>query len=283
MKTIAIVTDTDSSLPVDLALQHGIRQVPINLIIDGETFESGVDLDDRLLFSMLKKSQRYPTTAAPAPAAFAREFSAAIQEGARTILCVCVSRNTSSTYDSALLASQMFQHDIVVIDSQFLSMSQGFMVLTAAELVSGGASRDEVIEHLANVGKRIHTFAVLPSVRFIALSGRVSKLSANIADTLEIKPILTVQDGKLEVVSRQRTFKRAVDKMLEMLQQSCGGKPVERVAIIHANDVEGARSLQEKVKAIAPGVDTYILAEFTPGLSLHTGPGTIGISVLTGA
>jgi DegV family protein with EDD domain len=144
-----------------------------------------------------------------------------------------------------------------------------------------GANRKEVLEHLTNMGKRIHTYAVLPSLKYIALSGRLNKYSANIADILEIKPILTVQDGRLEVVSRQRTSKKAIDKMIELIQLSCNGKTIKRVSIIHANNPEGAKNLQEKVNSIAPDANPYIIAEFTPGLSIHTGPGTIGLSILT--
>ena len=185
MKNIAIITDTDSSLPIDLTVQYGIRQVPINLIIDGETYETGVDLDDRLLFEKLEQVKKYPTTSAPSPEAFARVFKAAILEGVQTIICICVSSKVSATFNSAFLASQMFQHDIVVIDSQNLSMGQGFMALTAAEAVLNGASRDEVLINITNVRKRIHTLAVLPSLKYIALSGRLDKYSANIADILD--------------------------------------------------------------------------------------------------
>lgn len=281
MKNIAIITDTDSSLPVDLIMQYGIRLVPINLIIDGENYETGVDIDDRLLFEKLDKFIQYPTTAAPSPAAFASAFKAAIHEGAQTIICICVSSKVSTAFNSATLASQMFQHDIVVIDSQNLSMGQGFMVLTAAESVLNGATREEVLEHLVNIGKRIHTFAVLPSLKYIALSGRLNKHSANIADILDIKPILTVQNGKLEVVSRQRTSKKAIEKMLELVFCACDGKTIERVAIIHADSPEKAVTLQDNVNSIAPGMKHFILAEFSPGLSIHTGPKTIGITALT--
>ena len=281
MKNIAIITDTDSSLPIDLTVQYGIRQVPINLIIDGETYETGVDLDDRLLFEKLEQVKKYPTTSAPSPEAFAKAFKAAILEGAQSIICIYVSGKVSSSYDSAILASQMFKHDIVIVDSLNLSMGQGFMVLSAAEAVLNGATRKEVLEHLTNMGKRIHIYAVLPSLKYIALSGRLNKYSANIADILEIKPILTVQDGRLEVVSRQRTSKKAIDKMLEFIINACNGKAIERSAIIHSNCPGKAQYLQERLNSFNPGLKPLFWSEFTPGLSIHTGPGTIGLIIVT--
>ena len=95
MKNIAIITDTDSSLPVHLTVQGGIRQVPINVIIEGETYQTGVDLDDHLLFEMLKQVRKYPTTSAPSPEAFAKAFRAAILEGVQSIICICVSGKVS--------------------------------------------------------------------------------------------------------------------------------------------------------------------------------------------
>ncbi len=281
MKNIAIITDTDSSLLVDLTVQYGIRQVPINVIIEGETYQTGVDIDDHLLFEMLKQVKKYPTTSAPSPEAFAKAFRAAILEGVQSIICICVSGKVSSSYDAAVLTSQMFQHDIVVIDSQNLSMGQGFMVLTAAEAVLNGASRDEVLENLTLIRKRIHTFAVLPSLKYIALSGRLNKHSANFADLLDIKPILTVQEGKLEVVSRQRTISKSIDKMFELMINACDGKAIERGAIIHADCPEKVQNLQNKINISFPELKPFLLSEFTPGLSLHTGPGTIGITILT--
>ncbi|MEN4012484.1 MAG: DegV family protein [Bellilinea sp.] len=281
MKNIAIITDTDSSLPVDLTAKYGIRQVPINVIIEGEIFQTGVDIDDHLLFEMLKQVRKYPTTSAPSPEAFAKAFRAAILEGIQSIICICVSGKVSSSYDAAVLASQMFQHDIVVIDSQNLSMGQGFMALTAAEAVLNGATRDEVLENLAPVRNRIHTFAILPSLKYIALSGRLNKHTANMADILDIKPILTVQEGKLEVISRQRTVSKAIDKMFELMINACNGKAIERGAIIHADCPEKAQNLQKKINISFPELKPFLLTEFTPGLSLHTGPGTIGITILT--
>jgi DegV family protein with EDD domain len=240
-----------------------------------------VDLDDRRLFEKLEQVKKYPTTSAPSPEAFAKAFRAAILEGVQSIICICVSGKVSSSYDSAILASQMFQHDIVVIDSQNLSMGQGFMVLTAAEAVLNGASRDEVLENLTLIRKRIHTFAVLPSLKYIALSGRLNKHSANFADLLDIKPILTVQEGKLEVVSRQRTVSKSIDKMFELMINACDGKAIERSAIIHADCPEKVQNLQNKINISFPELKPFLLSEFTPGLSLHTGPGTIGITILT--
>lgn len=281
MKNIAIITDTDCSLPIDLVVKFGIQQVPINLIIDGTTYETGVDIDDHLLFEKIDQFKEYPTTSAPSPLAFEKAYKTAILKGYKTIICICVSSKVSGTYDSAVLASRLFQHDITVIDSQNLSMGQGFMVLAAAECVSTGGSKENVLEKITSVKSRVHTFAILPCLKYIALSGRLKKYSAGIADLLDIKPILTVQDGKLEVVSKQRATNKAIAKTIELVNNICEGKSIEQVAIIHSNNLEKAQFLFEKASSLTLPKEPYVLSEFTPGLSVHTGPGAIGITVLT--
>ncbi len=167
-----------------------------------------------------------------------------------------------------------------MVDSLNLSMGQGFMVLTAAEMAQNGATRTQILEHLAHVGERIHTFAVLPTLKYIGLSGRLSKFSAGLADTLDIKPILTVTDGKLEVTSKQRTLARAIEKMLDMIESATNGRAVMQRAVFHVNSPEKALELHERVSAQSAAEKPFIITEFTPGLSLHSGPGTIGISTL---
>ncbi|MBN2556817.1 MAG: DegV family protein [Anaerolineales bacterium] len=281
MPAIALITDTDSSLPLDITEKLNIVQVPITLHLNGESYQACVDLDDRAMFQKIEASGDYPTTAAPSPDAFLQAFQRAIADGAESIICICVSSEVSATYNAAVMAADMLEHDIRIVDSMELSLGQGFIVLEAAEAIQNGASVDEVLTHIAGLEQKIHTFALLPSLKFVALSGRLSKVSANIGDTLNIKPILTVQGGKLEVVSKQRTLKKALGKMLEMNREALAGKAVKRLAFIHTDNLDGAKTLAHTVAPDLPSTHPVFYAEFTPGLSVHTGPGVVGIAALT--
>jgi DegV family protein with EDD domain len=282
MNKTAIVTDTDCSLPVDLANQYGIRQVPITIHFEDSSFTSGFDIDDRLLFEIIDRQKKLPTTSAPSPSAFASAYEAAFQDGADSILCICVSSKISATYNSAATAREMFPtRDITVIDSQNLSMGQGFMVLAAAEAASQGVAKEEVINQALAAGQRTHLFAVLATVKYLAMSGRVGKLAAGMADTLNIKPILTIQDGKLELLERIRTRKKAVERVLELTCASANGKAIERVAFMHVNNLEGVQELQSQLYNRLPCPSSFIMTEFTPGLSVHAGSGVVGVTLLT--
>lgn len=281
MPKIAIVTDTDASLPVEIAARYGIRQVPITVHFDEETYTTGVDIDDARLFELVDQRNKLPTTSAPSPSAFANAFQAAFDEGADAVVCVCVSSKVSATYNSALNACDLLPgRDITVIDSLSLSMGQGFMALAAAECVDAGGSKADVLRVIEETGKRVHLYAVLPTLKYLALSGRVGKFVAGMADTLNIKPVLTINDGKLDLLEKIRTRKKAVERMLELTRQSLDGKPVERASIIHINNPEGARELQKLLREQIACPDEMITTQFTPGLSVHAGSGVVGLVVI---
>lgn len=283
MPETAVITDTDSSLPTEVAAQFGIQQVPITIHFGDRSYTCGEDIDDRLLFQLVDRTHQLPTTSAPSPAAFTDTYEQAFRGGAKSIVCVCVSSQMSSTYSSALTACEQFPGaDIAVIDSHALSMGQGFMALAAAEAARTGASRAEVVKAAADAGSRAHLFAVLPTLKYLALSGRVGKFVAGMADTLNIKPILTVQEGKLVLLERVRTRAKAVERTLELVKAAAGEKGVERMAVLHVNAADWAREFEGQLRLALPCPETILTAEFTPGLSVHAGTGVVGVALVTG-
>ena len=282
MKKIAVITDTDSSLPKEIAAKHGIRQVPITVHFDDETFRTGIDIDDELLFQKVDRLNRLPTTSAPSPGAFVEAFQEAFDDGADEIACICVSSKVSATYGAAVTACEQFPgRSIKVVDSSTLSMGQGFMALEAAQAAQEGASMDEVVARSLDVGSRVHLYAVLATLKYLALSGRVGKLAAGMADTLNIKPILTVKDGKLDLLERVRTRKKAIGRMFELVSGVVDGKSIQKVGIIHGYHLKGAFELQDQLCEKFACPEDIVVAEFTPGLSVHAGSGVVGLVILT--
>jgi DegV family protein with EDD domain len=282
MNKIALVTDTDASLPAHIAAKYSIQQVPITVHFDTEVFTTGVDIDDRQVFEKIDQRNKLPTTSAPSPGAFQKVFQAAFDNGAETILCINVSSKVSATYNAAISAREMFPgRDITVMDSLNLTMGQGFMVLAAAEAIEKGATKAEAVQMAEYAGQRVHTYAVLSTLKYLALSGRVGKLAAGMADTLNIKPLLTVRDGKLDLLEKVRTRKKAIERMLDLVKADVSGKSVERVAVIHVTDPEGASQLQEELRSAMPCPREIITAEFSAGLSVHAGKGVVGLVVQT--
>jgi DegV family protein with EDD domain len=282
--TIAVVTDTDASLPADLAEQAGILQVPITIHFGEQSFTSGKDIDDRQLFEKIDRFGQLPTTAAPSPSRFAATYEEAFRQGAEGVVCICVSSRVSSTHQSALAACQEFPgRSIRVIDSLTLSLGQGFMALAASQAARQGASLETVAQTAEALRERLHLYAVLATLKYLAMSGRVGRVAAGMANTLNIKPILTLRDGQLVLLEKVRTRARALERMRTLLRADARGRRVERIAVIHVNHPEGAAELGVQLAAEFPQAGPILTSEFGPGLSVHAGAGVVGVVLQTSA
>lgn len=278
MPVTAIITDTDASLPKPVADQYGIQQVPITVHFGSEILKTGIDIDDAGLFARVDREGALPTTAAPAPGDFVTAFEKAFQEGAETVLCFCVSSEISATYGAAVAARQtMPERDIQVVDTLSLTMGQGFMVLAAAEAAQAGKPAAEILSLVGEIRARSQMYAVLPTLKYLAMSGRVGSLAAGFADVINIKPILTIKDGKLDLLERVRTLKKAWKRAIELSAQAVGNSKVVRMAIVHVNAEAEAKEFSNQLGKVVPYSGELLFAELSPGLSVHSGAGMVGV------
>ena len=278
MPKIAFVTDTDCSLPEDLAARYHIQQVPITVQFGEESFLTGVGIDDTALFQRVDREKRLPSTAAPSPGQFLEAYQAALKNGAETVVCFTVSSVISATYSNAVAARELLpEHDITVVDTQSVSLGQGFMVLAAAEAAQQGASEEECIRQALETRVRTHLFAALATVKYLAMSGRVGSIAASVAGLLNIKPLLTIQDGKLDLLERVRTQKKAWARVIELTEQAAEGKRIARMGLVHVAAPLAAREFEQQLRARLNCPTEILVADLTPGLSVHTGAGLVGV------
>ena len=282
MSTIAIITDTDSSLPIELARTHNITQVPIIIQLGDRSCQDVFEADNPLVFGWIDQEGKFPTTAAPSPGQFTEAFKKAFDSGAKTVLCFCVSSEVSATYAAARSGAEMMaDRDIRVMDTRNLSMAQGYMALAAAEAVEAGASAEEAWAAAESVGKRVHLFASLATLKYLAMSGRVGHLAAGLAGMLNVKPILTVMDGKLQMLEKVRTQSKSWARTIEVTAEAAKGCGIERITILHVKAPEKALEFEALVRAALPCPTEIVHTEMTPGLSIHSGPGLVGVVFVT--
>lgn len=283
MSKIAIITDTDASLPNAIAAKYNIQQVPITIHFGDEVLETGVDIDDAALFARIDKEGRLPTTAAPAPGKFITAYEKAFAQGVDEVICFAVSSEISATYSAAVTAADALpDRKITVVDTRSLSIGQGFQALAAAEAAQAGKSQAEILAVAQDVLAHSHFYAALATLKYLAMSGRVGQLAAGMAGMLNIKPILSIQDGKLDMLEKVRTKKKAWGRTVELVAQAIDGKPIERMAIAHVAAPEAAAEFETLLRIALPCPDEILTVELSAGLSVHSGAGLVGVGVVTG-
>ena len=144
-----------------------------------------------------------------------------------------------------------------------------------------GATHEEAVEIAKSHIGRFHLFGSLSTFTYLALGGRVSNLAASFGNMFNIRPILTMIDGKLDLLEKVRTRKVAMDRMVELIIKSVDGKPIERCGIIHVLNLEDAKILESQLRSKLKMPEDVLIADFGPGLSVHTGRGFVGIVILT--
>jgi DegV family protein with EDD domain len=174
----------------------------------------------------------------------------------------------------------MPDHSIKVVDTRQLSIGQGFLVLEAAKWVREGTSTSEVIEKVLAVGERVHLYAALSTLKYLAMSGRVGHLAAGMANLLSVRPILSVQEGKLDLLEKIRTTKKSWARVIELVGQHLDGKTPERMAIVHVTADDHLPEFEQLLRESLSCPNEILVAELTPGLSVHSGAGMLGVCVV---
>lgn len=284
MTHYAILTDTDSSLPLELSREYNIRQVPIGIHFNDDVFDDVFEMNNQQLFERIDREGKLPTTSAPSAGKWAKAYEEAFAEGADEIICFCVSAAVSGTYGSALAAVELLpDRKITVVDTQSLAIGEGFMALEAAKAAREGAGKDEIIARAFSVQQRTVLFGALATLRYVAMSGRISHLAAGFANLLNVKPLMTIQNGKLDVLERVRTQRKAWERMIELSKERLAGKSIEQMAILHVNAPVAGKNFHDQLKEQLVCPEDFLFSELTPGLSVHTGAGLVGVSFVISA
>jgi DegV family protein with EDD domain len=278
MARIRVVTDSACDLSADVAAEHGITVVPLSIRFGAEEFVDGRDLTTEQFWARCKASAVLPETAAPSPGAFQEAFLAAADEGYEGVLSLSLSGGVSATYQSAVAAAKAVADRIEVraVDSRSMTMSLGLMVLDVAEMAEGGADLD-VLEARANILiPRTSVYGAVENLDHLEKGGRIGGAKALLGSLLSIKPVVTLVNGEVAEESKQRTRGRSLQYLADKVLNSA---PLSRVAVAHgaAADLDTFIDLIKDVKSEHP----LIVSQLGPVIGTHTGPGTMGICMVT--
>jgi DegV family protein with EDD domain len=275
---VAFVTDSASDLDPARAAADGIRIVPLSVTFGDESFRAGVDLTTEQFWTrMTAPDAPFPKTAAASPGEFKAIYDDAFAAGAEAIVSIHVSGNLSGSIKSAEIAKGMLpEREIHVVDSQGASMAEGILAYMGLDMAGPGVSAAAIARILSERASDLRMYVSLETLEYLKKGGRISGTQAAIGTFLSVKPIIAVEDGRVETVDRPRTRSKSRERCIELI---CA-RPIERVAILHtmAPDVEEFKAEVARRSGIDPA--TIMVSIVGPSVGPHLGPGCLGAAVL---
>ena len=276
---VAVVTDGASSLTPAQGLEYGVHVAPVYVNFPDKTYLAGVDLDAGEFYRLLRASKNLPSTAQPTAQDFVDLYSKLAKE-ADEIVTVVISHHMSATLQSAEMANEQFKDAPVhIVNSESVSLGLGMMAIAAARAASEGQDAQQVVQLVEHIKQNTNIFFTVETLEYLHKGGRIGGATAFLGSALSIKPILYVKDGRIEPLERQRTRKRSVARVLELVEERAGSSEIH-AAILHCDVPEEARELGEQVKARCHCAE-LITMDAGPVIGTHAGPGTLGVAFYT--
>ncbi len=273
---VKIITDTTSGLPAEIARRYNIPVIPQIIIFGKDSYREGVEMDNAAFMARLATSAELPKTAAPPPELFAQEFRRLVPTG-EPILCIHPSAEVSGTVRSATVAKDDFPGaDIRVIDSRVIASPLATMVTLAAQWAEAGVGADEIEARIRDMIPRCRIYFLVDTLEYLAKGGRIGGATALLGSVLQIKPILTFRDGKVDQFDKERTHKRALARLKDLVLDQYPRNAEGHLSVMHAGVPEQAQALASDLGA-ALGVRQVPILDVPPAIVTHGGPGILGV------
>jgi DegV family protein with EDD domain len=274
---IKIVTDSASGITQEVGRQHGITVVPLYVHFGTETFRDGVDIHPADFFSRLKSSPQLPTTSQPSAGDFLEVYKSLTADGSE-VVSVHLSYKLSGTVVSASTARDLLPGArIHVVDTQFIAAAQELMVMEAVRMVAAGQNAETILARLDKLIAGFHFYLTLETLEYLEKGGRIGKAAALLGSALQMKPIVEIRGGAVEAAGRVRSKSKAVAQMRELVMQGTSGRSRVYLGIMHAATPEEARAVETDLVSKLKPVE-MTTSEIGPVMSVHTGPGTVGVA-----
>lgn len=281
MNRVAVITDSTSYLPPGWATRDGIRIVPVQVIVAGRAFDE-TDGDQAQKVADALKDWQPVTTSRPTPARFLQAYVEAVADGATDIVVATLSRELSSTHESALMAAHECSVPVTVIDSRTIGMALGFAAIAGAHAAKAGASGPDVAAAITRRAAAASTFFMVDTLEYLRRGGRIGAARAVMGQALQVKPILTVSDGSVVALEQVRTASKAIARLEEraavLIEAAIARGTQVDVAVQHLVVEERAQALATRLRVRFPSV-TVDECPVGGVVGAHVGPGMVSVVV----
>lgn len=277
---VHIIADTTSSLTLEMAKQLGVDFFPQIIIFGDESFRDDTELDTATFLSKLKAAPALPKTAAPPPALYGPVFQK-IADAGESAIVLCPSADVSGTVRSATVAAQDFPNaDIRVIDTRTIATGLGSIVQQAVKWAAKGLSADEIVAKVEDMAARQRVYFMVDTLEHLYKGGRIGGAQMLFGSILQVKPILTIKDGHIEPVESQRTKRRALERMKEIIESECPRNGEAHIAVMYGDNKDETVAFAEELKK-GLGIDDIPFYLLPSAILVHAGPKVFGVSFFT--
>lgn len=277
---IRIVTDSTSDLPLEECRKRGIEQVALSVHFGSESFRDGVDITHAEFYRRLSAAEELPTTSQLNPDDLVKVFEKHRAQGDE-VVGIFLSSDLSGTYQSACIARDMAGGEgIWLVDSRSVTFGLGLLVMYAAVLRDGGMGAQELAAELEECTQRLRILAVVDTLKYLKMGGRISSAAAMVGGILGVSPIITVEDGKVEAAGKTRGRKAAF-RWMEQKMQEQGVDETLPVAFGHTNCAEAMNECMEHFSALREKAPFVLTGSIGSVVGTHAGPGAAGVAYFT--
>ena len=275
---IAILTDSGTNIPPEYAARENVFVVPLSIVYAKEQFQDNVDLFPEDVFRRFKKE--IPKTGLPTGEALDRTFGDILAKGYEKLVIISISSNLSGTFNCLRLAAENYpQLKTLLIDTKNISLGAGFTVIRACTLLDEGLPFSELEEKLKECVKNAKIYFCLKTLEYLIKGGRLGLVSATIGTLLGIKPIISCnEEGIYYTVAKARNRKESLKRLLALATEYAGSERC-LIAVMHTQAEEDAQFVLDAMQEALPNA-TVVESSLSAALTVHTGPGLIGVGVL---
>lgn len=279
MSKIALITDSTSDLTQEEIKKYNIHMLPLKILYKDREYTDRVDITPSEIYSRMEIE--IPTTSLPSMEDIDLLFKDLKKEGYTHVIAITISSGLSGTYNSVRLVSENYpEMKVEVFDSLALSLGAGAIVLECGKMIKNGSNFEEIVKELPIIRDKVKVYYVLDTLKYLIKGGRIGKVSGGIGEILNIKPIISInKEGIYYTYKKVRGRKRSISKLLNIVKNSIKHNE-GKVWVLHGGAKEEAETLYEKILQL-PNIIESDLRDISPVAGVHTGPGLIGVTIMT--
>lgn len=278
-RKIAILVDSGADVPQDFAREHNIFVAPLKIIYQDREYEDRLDITPREIYDRLEVE--IPKTSLPSAERVNSLFEEMSAQGYDTVLIITISTGLSGTHNMLqMLAQEYGKLDYRMVDTKNIGIGAGQQAMLAAGMLRDGKTLEEVLAALETSIRESHIYFCLDTLEYLAKGGRIGKVSAILGSLLKLRPVISCNaEGIYETVAKVRGSAQALAKTVSIAVEEAGRHVRYAVAVAHGSALEEAGRVLEELRRLLPNCERFIKTDISPALSVHTGPGLIGIAV----